>query len=310
MKEQIHSCKICGETFKSERSFHSHLKKHSVSLGVYYTTYFQRKNLLNGKPLPFKNKKDYFSKDFHSRKELIEWCEKESEEVVAPYIIDLLKKRIAEKKWNKAPCHLELTLRFLPTIDIYKKNFSSYTKACQEAGVEPIYNKGLASGFFYTNNEQVEILIDTREQLPLEFESSRELKLDFGDYTLGGSHYNYTYVDRKTEGDFKSTLTQGFERFKRELERARQFNSYLYIVVESTLKEIYENNLNSPRKSNLNFIFHNMISLIQEFSEDCQFLFVGNRKNAELIIPKILLAGNELWKCDLQYYIDRHDFDG
>ena len=53
-----------------------------------------------------------------------------------------------------------------------------------------------------------------------------------------------------------------------------------------------------------------MISLIQEFSEDCQFLFVGNRKNAELIIPKILLAGNELWKCDLQYYIDRHDFDG
>ena len=306
MSQENYKCKICNESFKSERAFHAHLKKHSVSLGVYYTTYYPKKNLLTSEPLPFKNKKEYFSKDFHTRDQLIEWCNKEREEVVKPYVLNLLKNRISEKKWSKAPSYLELQLRFLPDVEIYKKLFGSYTNACKEVGVDPIYNKGLRSDFFSKKQKDVEVLIDTREQLALEFKNSRELKLDFGDYTLGGEDYSYTYVDRKTEVDFKSTLTQGFERFSRELERAREFNSYLYIVVESTIEKIYQNNLDSPRKSNLNFIYHNMVELIHKFSEDCQFLFVGNRENAQILIPKLLLAGNDLWNVDIQYFIDAY----
>ena len=39
------------------------------------------------------------------------------------------------------------------------------------------------------------------------------MKLDFGDYAVGSPHYDYTYVDRKGETDFKSTMTTGFNRF-------------------------------------------------------------------------------------------------
>jgi len=301
-------CKICTQDFETERAFHAHLKKHSVTLAIYYTTYVARKNLLNGKPLPFKNKKDYFSKDFHFREELLEWCKSESPSIVKPYIIQALSTRIKEKKWKKAPPHLELELRFLPSINIYKKLFNSYTNACVEADTSPFYTQLLPSNFFKksTNFDDIEILIDTREQLPLNFKKCRDLKLDFGDYTLGGVDYNYTYVDRKTESDFKSTMTQGLQRFTKELQRAVQFNSYLYIVIESTIEKIFENNLISPRKSNLNFIFHNMINLMHEFSTDCQFIFAGNRERAQALIPRLLNHGNILWNCDMQYYLDNY----
>ena len=58
------------------------------------------------------------------------------------------------------------------------------------------------------------------------------MKLDFGDYTAAGDYYTYTYIDRKSEGDLKSTLSSGnLDRFKRELERAREFNSYVFVVI-------------------------------------------------------------------------------
>ena len=59
-----YKCKECGQEFKSERSLHAHLKKHGLTMGEYYTKHFPRYNLLTKDPLPFKNKADYFSKDF------------------------------------------------------------------------------------------------------------------------------------------------------------------------------------------------------------------------------------------------------
>ena len=80
-----------------------------------------------------------------------------------------------------------------------------------------------------------------REQQPLNFKI-QGTKLDFGDYTAAGEDYSHTYVDRKAEQDFKGTMSGGFERFKRELERAREFKSFLFVVVESDLNKIYKNN--------------------------------------------------------------------
>ena len=42
------------------------------------------------------------------------------------------------------------------------------------------------------------ILIDTREQKPLHFSNSEVLKLDVGDYAVGGDLYDYTFVDMKS----------------------------------------------------------------------------------------------------------------
>ena len=37
-------CKECGKEFESRKSFHCHLKAHSVTIGDYYVKHFQRKD--------------------------------------------------------------------------------------------------------------------------------------------------------------------------------------------------------------------------------------------------------------------------
>jgi len=304
-------CKVCGEEFSSEKGVHLHLKKHKMDLATYYTTYYPRKNLLTGDFLPFKNKDDYFNKDFTTKAQLIKWCLQEDKRVVKPYVLKKLKQRIKDKQLSKGPNHLELKIAGLPDIDVYKHLFDSYSEACNKAGVKPLYTKRVSSEFFKESDEfeKLNIFIDSREQQPLSFKNSEILKLDFGDYTVGGDDYSYTYVDRKSEQDFKGTLSGGFTRFTRELERVKKFDSYLFVLIESDLTNIYKNNRWGPHKSNLNFIYHNMRVLTHDFNGNCQFVFSGSRENSEKLIPKILKLGKKLWHSDLQYYIDKNGLD-
>lgn len=299
-------CKECEESFSSERSLHAHVKKHGLILAEYYTKFYPRSNLLTGDPLPFKNKDQYFNEDFSTRLQLLKWCETAKSKSVRSYILKLLKCRIERKSLGVGPSHLELKLSSLPTIDIYKKHFGSYTKACAEAGVEPMFTRSAPKEFYDDSRGKVKIFIDTREQQPLCFENAESMKLDFGDYAVGGEDYAYTYVDRKGEQDFKSTLSKNnLERFRSELSRAREFNSFLYIVTESDLNQIYKHNRWGPHKSNLKYVYHNMRVLAHEFAGHCQFLFTGNRENSQKLIPRLLTAGDKLWDVDLQYYIDK-----
>jgi hypothetical protein len=307
-------CKICGEKFETERSLHSHFKKHKLTVAEYYCQQYPRINKLTGDPLPFKNKFDYFTKDFTTALQMKKWIAKSPDDEVKEYILNQLRFRIQNKNLRYAPSHLELETLQLPSIEMYIKYCGSYSNACKLIEVEPIFKRGLASPeqFFEYNKkfDHVCIYVDTREQNPLSFENSEYMKLDFGDYTTGGEEYTYTYVDRKSENDLKGTLSKGLERFKRELERAREFDSYLYIVVETSISKLKKNNLFGPHKSNLEYIFHNIRHLTHEYSDVCQFIFSGNRTCSEIIIPKLLLAGKKLWNVDFQYYIDKYGIGG
>ena len=85
-------CKICSSEFTQSKELHFHLRSHKITLAEYYTKYFPRFNLLTGDPLPFKNKDQYFGKDFSSREQLIQWCDAGDEGVVKKYILEILKK--------------------------------------------------------------------------------------------------------------------------------------------------------------------------------------------------------------------------
>ena len=301
------TCKICGSKFKSERSLHTHIKAHGVLLAEYYTTYYPRYNLYTGELIPFKNKDQYFSTYFSNNVELEKWAATAEREHVEQILLDMLSKRIISKNLQYAPNHLELKLLDLPEIEIYKVFFGSYNEACRRLQVEPLLNKSIKSKFLKENKNlnDIEILIDTREQTPLKFQNSKSHKLDFGDYTATGKYYNKTYIDRKSETDFKSTMTVGFERFKKELERASEFDSFLYIVIESSTEKIIRNNSFSPHKSNMSFVWHQMRVLSHQFARKCQFIFSGGRKRSENLIPILLEAGPEMWHSDIQYYIDK-----
>ena len=302
-------CKVCGKQFNTERGLHGHLKAHQITQAEYYCRHYPRYNKLTGDPLPFKNKADYFHKDFSTYQQLLKWCAATPDEEVGPYILKQLQYRIKEKDLSFGPCHLELRQKKLPPLDIYKRIFGSYTAACEQVGVEPLYGKPVKRQFFVKDEKfnRLNIFIDTREQRPLRFPVSESLKLDFGDYTVGGENYNYTYVDRKSETDFKSTLGMGLKRFRAELDRVRHFESYLYIVTESDLAAIGRNNNFGPHKSNLEYIYHNMRKLMRDYAGCCQFLFTGNRTNSQILIPKLLYFGKELWDCDIQYYLDKDE---
>ena len=167
-----------------------------------------------------------------------------------------------------------------------------------------MFGSGLPKEWVNPVDKDLKIFIDTREQQPLSFSNSEFLKLDFGDYAVGKEHYDYTYVDRKSETDFKSTLSKNnLKRFRAELERTKKFDSYLFIVTETDMSTMESRNRWSPHTSNMKYIYHNMRVLNHDFAGHCQFIFTGGREQSENIIPKLLTLGRKLWDVDLQYYI-------
>lgn len=87
----------------------------------------------------------------------------------------------------------------------------------------------------------IEIVIDTREQTPFHFDEhlakvSRGT-LKTGDYACKDDHA--FAVERKSLGDFLSTISTGWPRFVREMDRARAAGFPAFpIVVEARFSEI------------------------------------------------------------------------
>jgi len=302
-----YKCKECGVEFETEKSLHAHLKAHKMYVADYYVKHYPRFNKLNGNPLPFKKKDEYFENDFINRSQLVKWCLSAPDSEVRDYILELAKRRIKQKKYTHAPFYLELTKRQLPDLDLYKKHFGTYTKACELMGAKPIFYKGMPKEF--EQDVDVEVLVDTREQQPLEFPKSQILKLDFGDYTLGGNDFSNTFVDRKSAGDFLSTFGGQVDRFRREMQRCVELDSYMYIVVEKSIKAIEKEAIftKGRRAPKLGWVFSNLISVQHEFAGHCQFIFTNSRKHSEELIPKILSLGNKLWNVDVQYFLDKEE---
>lgn len=93
---------------------------------------------------------------------------------------------------------------------------------------------------------KLKIYIDKQEKIPLDFSVGGSVSnvdvthLPFGDYWCSyetGETMPIVF-ERKAFGDLFGTLSGGMERFKRELERAKQANFKLIIVIEGTLSEV------------------------------------------------------------------------
>jgi hypothetical protein len=296
-------CEICENKFSSDKSFHAHLKKHGMYQAEYYCKYYPRYSTYYKKQIPFTNKKEYFQKEFIDLNELLIWEKNADTQLVKAKCLELLSKRIEEKEYEYAPFHNELKTLDLPPVEVFKKHFKSYSKACAAIGKEPLFNKPLPSDF-YSDVPDFEILIDTREQDPLPFKKFRKEKLYVGDYLNSHGEYTYTYVDRKSEGDFLGTLASGVSRFEREIQKAVQLESYLFVVIETTINKIKSNHKKFRRKTSLEYVFHNMRHLSHKYPRNVQFIFTGDRKKSLDIIPRLIHLGDRLWNVDIQYYLD------
>lgn len=89
------------------------------------------------------------------------------------------------------------------------------------------------------------ILIDTREQNPLEFdhmyvETTERRTLSVGDYAaeFKDGHRPPIHFERKSLPDLIGTFTSGYPRFKEEIKRSRESGIELVLIIEGTVKDI------------------------------------------------------------------------
>ena len=133
----------------------------------------------------------------------------------------------------------------------------------------------------------MKVVIDTREQLPYEFEDSITRTLQTGDYSLFGYEDQIT-VERKTKADAYGTIGKGRTRFIKELERLREID-YSAIVVEASLSNFVE----PPRFSQLNPKSAINSLLAWSIRYGVHIYFADNRVMGNLLTVRIL---ERYWK--------------
>lgn len=95
---------------------------------------------------------------------------------------------------------------------------------------------------------RMKVIIDTREQtpwhFPMELVEVRRDTLNYGDYALDGDTWA---IERKSLPDFVGTVTAGWERFCRELERMPK-EPQRVIIVGGSITQIMSQDYNGSAK--------------------------------------------------------------
>jgi len=305
-------CKLCDKTFDTDRQLHAHLKAHDLRMVEYYQTQFPRHDKHDGKIIKFKNKNQYFENDFNTRTSMKSWLKSVPESEAKEYCRNALRKRKEKKSLKYAPTQVELRSTLIPPVHYYNELFGDYYALCEDLGyVNKFANcSSIVYGSVY-DDPSYKIYIDTREKMPLKFKGvpTEFRALKYGDYGFSDEEASCKcYVERKSVGDFIGTLSGGYERFKREIERAGEQESYLVILVEETLSNCLGFNYlphvyKKGTKVTPEFVFHNVRDLIQTYPF-IQFLFVKGRVVAAETVKKIFTSGCVFKKVDLQLAYD------
>ncbi len=306
-------CKVCKEEVKERSHFY---KQHKIKESLYYQTYFTKKDLHTGELLPFKSLDSYIFNNFANKNNLKNYLKSLSQEDAIGYCIEQLRLRKELKNLKYTPTQVELRSILCPSIlylDKIFKDKGGYYKVCEELGyinrfkdISLLSIKDLLSS---KNDGLSKIIVDSREQNSLKIDYNTEIQgLKFGDYTLDKPELcGSIYFERKEIKDFISTVTKDIERFKRELQRAKDNNAYVIILVESSLTNTlsfnYLPHVKKFVKISPEAVFHNVRLLIQEF-ENCQFVFVSGRVKAAELVKRILLSNGDIKNYDIQYLID------
>lgn len=304
-------CAICGKEFQTDKQLHAHLKAHKLRVAEYYQQEFPRHDKFDKSIIKFKNKEQYLSSDFNSRITLKKWLKEASEAEAKQYCSELLTKRKEKKNLTYSPTQVELRSILSPPVHYYNELFGSYYELCDSLGYENRFHnpRKISYGGIY-DDPSYKIYVDTREKKPLKFKRfESEIKtLKFGDYALSSKEDTCNcYIERKAIGDFIGTLSGGYDRFTREIERAEEAEAQLIVLVEESFSNClgfnYLPHVYKKTKVTPDYIFHNVRKLIQTYPH-IQFLFVKNRTEASETIEKIFTCGCAYKKIDLQLAYD------
>ena len=296
-------CKICNEEFLERSHF---WKNHKIKEKDYYEKYLPKKDLLTGEKIEFKNPEQYYLLDFDNKNNLKKYLESQPLLSSNAYLTLWLKKRCQLKEINIAPSQFELKSLQFPTIAYINKKYGNnicYKTMCGAANLKCRYD--YSQQLYFKNYLKQIFLCDTREQTPLSLPDMEIQKLDVGDYTLEGSN---VYIERKSLNDFVGTLSKGYERFIKELDRCKESNNYLIVLIEEKYSDLLSfNYLPHCRKikATPDFIMHRARELLNLYPLNLQMLAVNGRKESTRVIQNIFKLENKIEQTDLQFYYDK-----
>ena len=302
------SCEECQEEFKSHVDLHRHLRSHKMLLVDYYHKHYPKKDLLTNEFIKFKNRDQYLADDFNNKTNMKKWLKSLHADEAREYCESILLRRKEGKGIKYTPSQVELRSLLTPPTQYFNELFGDYYELCQKLGLKNkyIYASNIVCGSCLQNHK---IYVDTREQKPLKFERETEVKtLKFGDYAFSDEKAACNcHIERKSLSDFIGTMSGGYERFINEIERAKDQEAYLVVLVEESMQNAlsfkFLPHISKKIKASPEFIFHRVRVLIQKYPS-IQFLFVNGRKESSRVVEKIFTSGCIHKKIDLQLAYD------
>lgn len=307
----MHKCLICHSEFANRESLHKHLRfVEKLKLESYYLDYVPRFDLYTKEYIKFKDVDQYLSGVFNTRANLVKYCKKYPENA-AVAIIECIRTRSELKGLTRMLSTVEARSVVYPSKLLTDSLGLDWCGIGNNLGLECRYN--YKEELEYNDVEGLCILCDTREQNELQFDKKIKVvksALNFGDYSTSSAHFNNLFIERKSLNDAVNTLSKGYDRFRRELDRSREFEARAVILCEENFNNIFSIGYTPHTKkikATPDFILHRMREIMNDYS-NTQFLFVDGRKEAAEILVKLLLLKNDTSVCDLQYIYDSGNF--
>ena len=294
-------CKICGNEFTERSHF---WKIHKIKESDYYQNFYVSVDLLTGELLPFKSPEQYLTSDFVGKDNLKKYLESKPKEEGLLYLTNWLNKRKQLKNYKFSPSHFELRTLCYPSIKFFHSFYgkNSYENLCDEIDLEVRYDYNQKLEY---NDIEPEILIDTREQSVLDIKVNKEIvKLDYADYSCKNNPFN-VLIERKSLQDAIGSLSSGFGRLSKEVQRAKDNNAHIIILIESKISNLFGfNHLKYIRsEATPEYILHRIRDLLLKF-DNIQICCVDGRIKASEFIINLYKLKNDPRKIDWQYYYD------
>jgi len=138
----------------------------------------------------------------------------------------------------------------------------------------------------------IDLFIDSREQRPIKFtadyiNSVNTVTLPYGDYACKYKDEKVPVVfERKSLADLCGTLGKGFERFKKEINRAIEDKVILVIIIEVNLLKVLDGHKRS-KMSGMGMI-RTLFTLLVRYQ--IPFVTCKNRKEMMLYISEFFYS--------------------
>ncbi len=294
-------CKICNLEVSEKSHF---WKTHKIKIEDYYKKYFPKADLLTGEQIPFKSPEQYLSSDFTDKNNLKKYLESVTKEKGLSYLCEWLKKRAKDKNLVYSPSQFELRTLCYPSIKFFHKFYGehAYGTICHFAELKDRYDYKQKLEY---DDSIPEILIDTREQTVLNLKCPKEIiKLNFADYSCKENKFN-VFVERKSVQDFLGSVSSGFDRLCREMQRAKDSNAHIIILIESKISNLFgfEHLGFIHSEASADFILKRARDLLVKF-DNVQICCVDGRAKASEFIVNLYKMKNDPRAVDFQFCVD------